>query len=324
MQTPSEAIGCFEKYYGVEKRFGHLISNWRTTGTSGNAIFDNVFSSKYFMGDLLTKSQERQECLMRPLGYLRFDLIEHIYRAARSIMAKSTQGDTCVLFGNSPYLVGITLQLLSSENPHDSTYRNLVFFPFSGSPNRIRANNIPDSRDIVTPGRFRHLQKRLLQNGLSSKNTCLQTLHFIDIVESGGGIAYVMEEIIRDFQSKGKQPPLMHVFTLNTIITENTDDPRQASIAEKSARDGETVLLTFPSKEKPRFRVPATVSYISEYNLLDLGEGDDRRFLPSYNAAYWNDAYDFLLTSPHAPPTKTLLEYFKTHILRLRKEEKSH
>jgi hypothetical protein len=67
----------------------------------------------------------------------------------------------------------------------------------------------------------------------------------------------------------------------------------------------------------PSFSVDNFVVFLQNHASLDMIP-DSFRILPEYNAAFWNKAYDELLTADLPNHTKILLEYFDTNIKHLK------
>jgi hypothetical protein len=280
-----------------------------------------IFSTKFFIP---VEPLARENYLLHnSLGFFDQELVEDIYTVAKKIMAATKPGDYIVIFGNTPYFVGRALQKLSSKNPDDDDYRVVIEFPFSGSPNRMRAFNPHDKRDIVTKERLGHLQKRLRAVGLSPENKDLEnhSIYFVDVIASGGGISYVVEEILKSFIAEDSFIPDINVIVLNNIDIENPADNRNALIADKNAQDGEHVTLFFPSKDKTHFTVDAQVIYLPRHGALDMLPSKEWRIFPEYNAAYWQPNYDYLLKLPEKKFTKILLDFFDSNLKNIMKKK---
>ncbi len=285
---------------------------------------ERIFSSKYFLGNPGGTPEERKEFFQsKSIGFLNPEMIQVLYEGAHKIMNLSQQGDYLVFFGNSPAFLGHVVRKVASETLSESSHRHLIFFPFSGHPNGYRWHSAaPNGLDLVNLERFHHLKERLKACGLTVENPHLKTktIHFIDIIASGGGCAYVMEELLRDFKKAALPWPSFHICSMNVINIENPKDPRNALIAEGNTTDGGRQMLTFPSKENPHFRVPATVTFIEKHNYFDVDETSDWRLLPSYNAALWESQYDHLLTKPQPQHIQFILEYLEAHLEKIQRE----
>lgn len=320
--SPQEIFDAFVAY---EQNFAKNFSGYKPTITVTD--FEEykkrfpeqaaaIFSEKYF-GIPTDPAARKAYFLHHPLGFFTQELVHNIYGVAKKIMATTKQGDYIVIFGNTPYFVGRALQQLIAHQPDNPNYRLLIEFPFSGSPNRVRENNIPLEAgvDVVTADRLRHLQDRLKKVGLiDNPDLANHAVYLVDVVASGGGPAYVLEEIIRHCQQTGARVPDFTIISLNKIDIAQENDTRNAKIAQHSAGDGQTVTLYFPSKENPHFTVDDKVIYLKNHDLLDLLPSDAWRIFPNYNAAYWNTRYDSLLTAPKSKTQSMILEFFDTNL----------
>lgn len=273
-----------------------------------------IFSTKYFMPE--NPEELRNYFLNNSFGFFTQSLVKNIYETAKRIMKATKQGDYIVIFGNTPYFVGRTLQKLISQNPNHPNYRIIIEFPFSGSPNRKRAWNFPDLRDFATQDRLNHLKKRLETVGLNPQNRQLQNhaVYFIDVVASGGGLAYLIGELLRDFRKADIPIPNFNIITLNKINITNQEDTRNSLIANQNAGDGERVTLFFPDKQNPHFSIDAQVIHLEGHTLLDQLPSNDWRIFAENNAAYWLPQYDYRLKSPKTKFIKTLLEFFDINL----------
>ena len=284
----------------------------------------NIFSDKYFLGQIFQApdpAKRKAGLLKASFGIMNAENIKHFIKVAHQMMALSDAGDTFVIFGCSPYFVGRALEhVCGREGPETS--RRVIFFPFSGSPNHPRLGSLQTDEDNVTEGRYHHLQNRLKSAGLTSINPALtdHTIHFVDVIGSGAGPTFVMEEILRDFQKAQMDPPQLHVCSLNAFVPQNYVTPlskdtikRHQSITDNNVHDGETCLLSFPSKQDVHFRVPATVTHLPCHTDFDM-IADENRMVPQYNAYLWNKAYDKrLLNRPLTKVQKAMQDYFDIH-----------
>lgn len=274
-----------------------------------------IFSEKYF-GIPEDPEKRKEYFLQQPFGFFTQELVKNIYTVAQRIMNATQPGDYIIIFGNTPYFVGRALQKLVSKDPSDQNFRQIIIFPFSGSPNRVMLMRTMASplKNIVTPERFVHLKQRLTAVGLTPKNEDLNKhgVYFVDVIASGSGPAYVIEELIRMFQQAGKKIPDFSIISLNKIDLENE---RNALIAEQNADDGQKLKLYFPTHEKrPHFAIDAQVIYLDGHTELDLLPSDEYRILPEYNAVYWQPEFDYLLDQPKTRVQKILLEFFDTNL----------
>ncbi len=308
-----------------EKRSKHNSSETRE---QFDAAVADLFSYKYF-GIPENPDEKKEFFLKSDFYFLTPDLVKNIYNAAQRIMNLSTKGDVLVSFGNSPYFLGRALKHLASDNITDENYRQIIFFPFSGSPNRTRQSSFPNPKDIVTIERLNHLKNRLVQEGLSSTNTALTKdtkVLFMDVVGSGAGPAYVMEQIIRDFQKASKALPDVRLLTMNLINPDtkdssNNNDSRNLEITHSfGTKDNEQLTFGFPSiHENTHFKVDGQVIHVPGHTALDMIRNDQLRVLPEYNPCYWNKEYDYLLEGINDDSKKphhiqVLFNYFDTHI----------
>ena len=213
--------------------------------------------------------------------------------------------------------------MLAEENPEIK--RNIIIFPFSGSPNSVRPNNLPNNNDIVTSENLAHLKKRLRGHGLMADNPELLTkeTYFVDCIASGSGPAYTIETILRDFQEQGvKETPKFKIIALNEFTFED-DDPRNESIASKEAKDGEELTLSFPSKREIHFEIPAQVIYMPGHGTFDNlpDQFTFLRMLPKYNAAFWKDEFEHIIASEPTFIQRLLIEHFDINIKARIKED---
>jgi hypothetical protein len=299
--------------YGKRFKYEDIIKN------------ENVFNSKYF-GVPEDENERKSHFLTNSIGFLTPEFIMGIYQGAQKIMKMTQPGDRIVIFGNSPVFVGRALNHLLSKDESHENYRHLINFPFSGAPNGEREGSIKKLKDIVTPERHKHLKERMRSVGLHVENGDLLkgVTYFVDLVASGSGIAYVAEDLLRDFKIASKEYPELHVITMNEIdISNEAEDSRNASIADKSAKDGESLWFSFPSKENTHFKIQAAVAFVPGHARLDMLPSSDWRIFPEYNAMYWQPCFDELLTAELPRHKKMILEYFDTHIQKLMSEGKN-
>lgn len=313
----------FEAY--IESEYGRSVGtrNFEEYAHQNPKHMEEIFSSKYFWGGL-SEEEKKSKFLTAPFGKFHQNLVRSIYNAALRIRDNSKQGDNIVIFGNTPYFVGRALQSLISKDPNDSHYRNIIDFPFSGSPNRIRLWNIPNSGDIVTPERLAHLDERLKACGLSVDNPDLvkHGTHFVDVIASGSGISYVGERILRGYKKANQNIPDMDIYCLNRIRVNDPGDRRNSMIAEDSAGDDETVILSFPHKDNVRFKIPARIIYVDGHSDLDHLPSDEWRVFPNYNACFWRKEYDEVLKRKPSLTAETLIEYFDTNLRHIMAQDK--
>lgn len=284
---------------------------------------EDVFGPKNF-GFPEDKESRKELFLGQPLYFLNRELIENIYDGAKRIMKLSKQGDYLVAFGNTPYFVGHALEKLSSPSKASPHHRNIIKFPFSGAPNRQRQGNFLKVDDLVTQERLDHLNKRLKKDGLSPENNELrkQDTYFIDVIGSGAGIAYTTEEILRNFKKQGLDLPNFHVVSINKINNNNEEDQRNALIAKSNADASGKNMFYFPNVQNTHFTIQAHEVHISGHTALDMLPSEHLRMFPEYNAAYWEDQHDYLLTQEKSTIAKTLLEYFDLHLDFLMEQDK--
>lgn len=273
-----------------------------------------IFSEKFFIPR--DPAERKSYFLTHSLGFFDQKLVDDIYQTAKRIMKLTHQGDCIVIFGNTPYFVGRALHKLISLNPDNENYRTIIEFPFSGSPNRVRPLSFPDYKNLVTSERLEHLQTRLQKVGLSIENKSLQKqgIYFVDVIATGSGVAYVIEEILRSFITANEEIPNINIISLNQIDIHNENDVRNAQIAEQNAADGDKLLLFFPNKSNPHFAVDAYVIYLPGHGLLDNLPSIEWRIFPEYNPAYWLPEYDYILHWPEGEIAHILLEFFDTNL----------
>lgn len=284
-------------------------------GRNFEEYYDDIFSDTYF--GLPETANEREEYYLKnDISYLSQDNIDSVYEAALKILALTKQNDNIVIFGNSPYFIGRTLKLMIESEP--GIKRNIIEFPFSGSPNRTRAGgNFPDIRNLVTPERLSHLKARLSKAGLMADQAdalSRVSTYFVDVIASGSGPAYVLETILRDFKEKNiTEIPDFRLISLNEITLDD-DDPRAKSIAKQDGGDGDEIALYLPSLDKPYFKIPTHIVYMKGHSVFDLIPSKSLRALPEYNASYWTKEYDYLLTQEPPYHMQILFDHFDTNI----------
>ena len=290
------------------------------------AHLNNLFSPENF--GFPKEPQERSKYyLNHDISFLNQKLMKDVFIAAQRIIKMTKPGDNIVVFGNTPYFVGRAIKLIMEKD--QSLSPNVIEFPFSGSPNRIRPGSFPNPEDIVTKDRLTHLQQRLRKQGLMADNPELfkRKTYFMDIIASGAGIAYTIETILHDIKAKGIQTlPEFEVISLNVFDLEksNNMDLRQASISLHSGKDGDNIQLMFPSKEKTHFTIDCQIVYLPGHEALDFlpDSFPKLRIFPRYNAAYWNSDYDYLLTEKKPSHIQIMLDHFDTNIRYLMDQEK--
>lgn len=305
---PKQVFEVFKK-----SKMGYLLEGLEFE--SEDERIKTIFNYEHF-GVPSEELARKAHFLENDLAFFSHELIQNVYENALMIMRQSAQGDTLVIFGNSPYFIGRALSHLIAEDAEQPNYRHIIEFPFSDTPNRIRGgNNFADLRDILTRERLDHFRERMYRAGLTHLNQQLSThaTYFIDVVASGGGIAFTMDQILRDFQSNGLELPNLNVISLNKIDIHHKKDSRNSMIAlENPDQNGHTTLY-FPKLHKPHFLVDCYEIYLPGHAHLDFINSDDHRGFPQYNSFYWQKQYDFLLTQSD-PNFETILEYFDTNI----------
>jgi len=277
-----------------------------------------IFSPKYF-GVPANPEERKKYFLENTLTILNPALVKSIYEAAKRIMQVTQPGDYIVIFGNTPYFVGTALQKIAGNS------RKIIIFPFSGSPNRQRPRNLLAPQDLVTKERLAHLKQRLEKVGLGPNNKDLSqhAVYFVDVLATGAGPAYVLEELLRMFKEAGKPIPNFNIIALNNIVIDNPEDQRNAMIAQQNAADGQRLTFYFPSINDTHFTIDGQVVYLQGHGRLDNLPYKELRMLPEYNAAYWLPQYDYLLHKPLTKIQKILLEYVNTNLDELIKKDKS-
>ncbi|HQS83598.1 MAG: hypothetical protein B7Y25_01455 [Alphaproteobacteria bacterium 16-39-46] len=305
---PRDAIEDLSEHPLYGQKYQKEIEKFREGTLPSDHLFYHFFSSTYFKGEIPSNSERRRQFfLSQSYGFLDHNLIQNLYLGAQKILHVSQKGDSLIFIGNTVYLLGRAVQMiLQSSEPDD--LRNIIFFPFSGKP------TLKDSRNCITPERLDHLRTRLRQAGLTPENKNLKSLHFVDVIYTGSGISFLIEEILRSFKEAQLEMPHCHVCAINEFNIENPHDDRHSFIAERSSKDGGTQLLSFPSKKNLHFRVPATVTHVPSHTLLDHNETSEWRFVPSFPPSLWAKNFDHLLTSPLTYDKQLLIEYFDTHV----------
>lgn len=288
-------------------------------------INDEIFLSYAFFG-IPDNKKERERFFLkkRVLGLLSQWLIKNIYHGAKKILSMSHKGDYIVIFGNTPYFVGRALNRLASTNPKKQSYRHVVPFPFSGSPNRNRWEDgeLPTPENLVTPSRLRHLKERLKNVGLSCDNEKLLKVntYFVDAIGSGKGPLYVIEAIIRNCKKTKGEIPHIAMISLNEVLL--YDKEKRINLITKKKGLNKITTFFLPNKSNPHLSIPNYEAYVHGHGLLDNIE-NSMRMLPEYNAYLWNKKYDYLLTQEPQQHKKVILEYFDANIDRLMKLDKS-
>ena len=305
--TPDEAFQYFHSY--VEERFGK---------EKADQINPQLFTSRFFGMNREEIRIRHNTYRARPESrdsfqtYLTKELIQDIYKTAKRIMDNTKRGEVLVVFGNSPALIGKALEKLVSKNPEDMNYRKLIWFAFSGSPNGIR--NVPHTYSIVTPERLDHLKKRIEKSALMSKELLKHKVYFIDAIGSGGGLSYVMGEILHFFKEVGDKLPDLNVISINEIEVGKRHKPRNSWICHKSAWNGETFTFYFPNLMMPQFSVTGIVLGIDQYETLDRLPSEDYRVVPEYYPCHWHESYDYILTLPLSSKAQEFLDYFEAEL----------
>jgi len=315
--TPEEVFNALKKNKSRGWRIPadiHNFEEYKKQFPDKAAIFSESFNIPQ------DPAQRKEYFLQHPLGFLTQSLIADIYEAAQKIMAATRQGDYIVIFGNTPYFVGRALQKMISLDSHNHNYRKIIEFPFSGAPNAIR--EFPKLKDLVTQERLDYLKKRLEVSGLSPHNKDLEkhSVYFVDVIATGSGLAYLIEELLRMFKQAHMNIPDFNIISLNKIDITNKEDPRNARIADRNANDGEHLTFYFPTKQEPHFSIDAQVIYLPGHGLLDMLPSEAWRIFPEYNAAYWQPEYDYLLNYRKKKLPKMLLEFFDTNLEHLMKK----
>lgn len=277
---------------------------------------DWVFGPDHF-GFPKDEAERHQFHLTKDFSYLTQDNISSVYKTAMRIIEQTADGDNLVIFGNTPYFVGRALKRILQDRP--DLNRNIIEFPFSGSPNRVRPGNFPDFRDYVTKERHNHLKARLKEHKLLGDDLLGKTTFFIDVIASGSGPAFVLETMLKDFQDQSdavetRDLPDIRLIALNKIDISNKHDRRNKSIATENGNDGDTISLSFPNVTETRFSVPCHVMYMKGHARFDMLPSGSLRALPEYNAAYWNEEHDFLLGRELSPLMELMMRHFDVNI----------
>ncbi len=280
-----------------------------------------IFSKDFFIPR--DPAARKSYFLTHSFGFFDQQLVADIYITAKRIMGLTKKGDYIIIFGNTPYFVGRALSKLISLDPSNENYREIIEFPFSGSPNRVRPLSFPTYKDIVTSERLKYLQTRLKKVGLSPENKNLQKhgIYFLDVIATGSGVAYTIEEILRSFIAADQQIPNINIISLNQIDIHKEEDQRNAQIAETDASDGDELTLFFPSKFNPHFAVDAFVIYLPRHGMLDILPSTEWRIFPEYNAAFWVPEYDYLLHWPQTEVAHILLQFFDANLEHIMKQD---
>lgn len=256
-----------------------------------------------------------------PIGFLDQELIGWNLAAARRILRFATSQDRVIIFGNTPYFLGRGIEFLTKERQKlDASYLppKLIYLPFSGAPNVESTRNATGfTKDVVTPDRLAHFQRRLKNLGLSSENPELLegTTYIVDVIGAGSGPSFTMETILRNFRQdvSDDRLPDFEVISLNTF---KEDDPRHTGIASFPAKDGDHLELHFPNKYDTAFIVPAQVIYVSGHGMLDKGPSlcPSMRMVPEYNPCYWSEEFDYLLSAPPTSLQVIIEEHFQENL----------
>lgn len=312
--TPQNVFEGFVANSFYKERFSSTLgtTDFEVLKTIRPSLVEGLFCER-LMGIPSSPEERARHFLSKPIGFLTQDLIGRIYEVAQRMMKSSKPGDNFVIFGNTPYFVGRALKKIISDTPGDDHYRHVIEFPFSGSPNQTR--DIPDAKNIVTFKRLEHLKRRMVAAGLTSANADIGTYstHFVDVVGAASGPAYVIEEIIRDFRIASQPVPQIDIFSLNEIRVDDQDS-RNKFIANENAKDGESVRLYFPNKHESHFSIMTQIFLLKGHSQLDHLPSSEWRVFPEYNAAYWLDEYNWMLTQETPYHTKVLFDYFDLNL----------
>ena len=226
-------------------------------------------------------------------------LMREIHVSSKRIMQLSRQGDVIIGFGNTPFYLLHAIGFYISSNPDDENYRRVVSFPFSGAPNKGRnSDDKPENQDIVTPKRLEHLRMRINKARLDpdSLRGANPTIWVLDAMASGSGPGYFTEVLLRQFLDQGLAPPDIRLISTYPLML---GDPikklrdRIQGITSKSIPDGATELVTFPSRQTPRFMVPVSVVQVDLRNLDNIRSDNvkELRTYAEYPAARWAPEY---------------------------------
>ena len=275
-------------------------------------LFTRTFFGKQVQNISKAELKSHTELLPTHKDFLTPKLIKQLHRAAETIMQKSKAGDILIIFGNSPTFLGKVLEFLSSHDKNSVNYRQIIYLPFSGTPNAMRTK--PHAYNFVTSERLLHLKNRLQNLGLSSDNTDLanNSVYFIDIICAASGISYVVELLLRDFELAGKPYPDLNIISINEINI--SSHPRNSLIALKNAQHKEDITFYLPSIMDTHFAISGYVAYIKDYQVLDRLDSDELRIVPEYHPSYWNDYYDCYLRKPLSDKMLELIKYLNDQL----------
>lgn len=319
------------EYYRIDPRVflipGETVRKWFYTCGSGywvmspeeyeqtdKATLKPELFSKYFT---FPETVEERSAYYRThaVSFLTQEMIRDTLSVARKIIAQTTPEDRVIIFGNTPYFIGRALDHLISLS--DTPAPKVIYLPFSGAPNIRSARNAGGwHKDMVTAERLEHFKGRLTQAGLMADNKEMLkgTTYIVDVIGGGSGPSFTMETILRDFQEKASEAvPNFEVISINRFVK---DEERHHMIASKFAEDGEHLELSFPSKEHPKFKVPAQVMYLPGHVALDFVPDKcmATRIVPKYNPCFWSSEYDYLLEAPVSSIGQILLDHFDENL----------
>jgi hypothetical protein len=316
----------FKEYFFIgrseEDSLFHVCTFSRIERSLFQGRLAELFSHKYFGLSFDPEKNLASFAQRNSISFLSKGLIEETYRTAQRILATTSQGDYLVSFGNTPYFVGRALEKLASKDPKNPEHRKIVFFPFSGSPNRVRPGNYPTPADFIGQENLDFFTRHLLpEQKLTPDNEDLtnHAIHIIDVIASGAGPAFFIETLAREFEKEDKPLPNMNIIALNEINIDDEHDLRNASISQKNIKDGGSGFLSFPSLKEARFEVKTSIILLKDHPTYDF-VSENMRVLPLYNACYWKEKYlhyrdTYLDYRPHM---KVILDYFDWNIEQLR------
>ncbi len=307
-----ESMGLFDQ--SIASYLRRLFMSSQQKKRLGNAR--KVFSAQNFPGPPPEGDEEaRRRYFLSTELFPPRAVVDSLFASAMKILRITKPGDVLVVFGNTPYFIGHALQSVISQIPSEPNYRRIIYFPFSGSPNRTRIGSVWNEQDIVTPQRYAHLLGRLRQAGLIGNPELRgHSILFIDVIGSAGGVAFVAEAIIRDHRSASTSDPDLQVITLNKIDIADRDDPRNGLIAKSNADEAGRLRLHLPSVSSPHFTIDAHEVYTPGHWLLDMHDPSPLRIVPACNPSFWLHEYDHLFTGQTSQFMAYMLEYVKAHM----------
>jgi hypothetical protein len=272
-------------------------------------------------------------------SFLERGSIHELAKAANQIIQMTAEGDVLLMFGNTPSLLGRILKhRIEGQFPElPKVDREVILFPFSGAPNKIRKEITEDTlKNVTTPERVDYFNKsHLARHGLTSDNPKLQdrTLWIFDLIVSGSGPAFTLAQLFATYPLRAPLAPFPKVkmVALDSIherwLFETPSEFLTATIASSDLRSMSHVYmgdqrLYLPNTREPSFSIP-----LVEMPLQCIGKLDTpacyQRVLPAYNAMYWSPYYEKDLYQEDNLYLKMFFKYFDLNVKRFFEKSKA-